>query len=168
MSERIGGRRPRRPKPGKVQQAAAGAGELLAVVGHGAMRTAAAMVQSRQPGALAKQVADQMAAITEQSCATVRDVLAFRDVGPDDAEPPAQWVAQFGQLEANKRLQLAKLGWQAARASPLGVEVARQMAVAVARDRTDAERQVPALNVAIQMVMTPQVFPDLLLDEHGD
>lgn len=73
--------------------------------------------------------------VYEQSAAAVEEFLAFREIRHDQQEPPAQWVAEYGQEEAERRLNLAKAGWLPASISPVGVKVALAAMNGISRAR---------------------------------
>jgi hypothetical protein len=73
--------------------------------------------------------------VFEQAVGIVQQVLAFGEVSHDQVDPPQEWIDQFGEDEAAKRLKLAKSGWLPASASPAAFKYALQAMGGIAKGR---------------------------------
>jgi hypothetical protein len=89
---------------------------------------------------------------------------AFGLIEPEAAEPPEEWVRQYGAEHAHQRLRVAKTGWVPKGQTPSGVDMAGKLftGIAAARarryQRQDAEPQ--ALPVVITLpAPTSQQYP---------
>jgi hypothetical protein len=90
--------------------------------------------------------------ILEQADQIVLAGLAFVEIAHDQAVPPPDWVEQFGQDGAEKRLAVAKSQWLPDSQSPAGMKLASRtrMGILKARERKHAATQ-NNLNVVISL-----------------
>jgi hypothetical protein len=73
--------------------------------------------------------------VFEKAVGVLSDYLAFREVRHDQAEPPAAWVEEVGQEEAERRLNMAKAAWLPASLAPAGAALAARMVAGISRGR---------------------------------
>lgn len=69
----------------------------------------------------------------ETAAEVVEGVLRFKDVSFDQTEPPEEWVLEYGEAEAKKKLALARSGWLPASTAPAGFQVALRALTGIAR-----------------------------------
>lgn len=73
--------------------------------------------------------------VFEQSVSIVQEVLQFSQVTHNQEDPPEQWVAEYGEEEARRRLNMAKAGWLPASITPSGFKMALQAMGGIAKGR---------------------------------
>jgi hypothetical protein len=73
--------------------------------------------------------------VFEAAVATVQEILAFREVSHNQDTPPQAWIDEFGEEEANRRLNMAKAGWLPQSISPAGFKYALQAMGGIAKGR---------------------------------
>lgn len=79
------------------------------------------------------QVEDEVFQTSAQILAATLDAC---HVEPNQAEPPAEWVAQYGEQAAQRRLAVAKAGWMPRSLAPNFITVAGQIYTAISRARS--------------------------------
>lgn len=72
--------------------------------------------------------------------------LAFTEVDPDQEDPPPEWVAQFGEVAARRRMIVAKSGYLPASQMPSAVKLAAMVRTSISRAYSQQHRGVGALN----------------------
>lgn len=89
-----------------------------------------------------KKREERMARIEEienevfEHCAGIAQAfLSFHEVTPNQAEPPPEWVEQYGEKAAQQRLNVAKAGWLPPSHAPAAVQNAFKAMVGVSRGR---------------------------------
>lgn len=97
-----------------------------------------------------------------QSLSVIDDTLAFRDIAPEDTDPPPEWILQYGKKEAMKRFRLAKAGWATKKDAPSGAAAAERVAVGIIKARATEKAGPKSLNIAVVQIAigTPQTFPE--------
>lgn len=79
--------------------------------------------------------------IHRRALVCLHDVSLWTDVEPDTKdrpgtqEPPQAWIDELGLEAARKRLRVAKSAWMSAKEAPIGIKVAKEVAVGIARAR---------------------------------
>lgn len=73
--------------------------------------------------------------VFEQASGVVQAVLAFAEVSPHQTEPPASWIAEYGEEGAKQRLEVAKTGWLPQSIAPNATKLAVQLMVGSQRGR---------------------------------
>jgi hypothetical protein len=73
--------------------------------------------------------------VYQQASGILRAALDFCHVRPDQAEPPAEWVEQYGLDAAKQRLEVAKQGWAPKSLSASGIDLAKSMVIGISRAR---------------------------------
>jgi len=73
--------------------------------------------------------------VFETAAGIVEALFAFHEVSPQQAEPPASWIAEFGEEAAMQRLAVAKAGWLPPSLSPTAVNHAVKMMTGISRSR---------------------------------
>ena len=72
--------------------------------------------------------------------------LAFTEVDPDQEDPPEEWVQQFGEKAARRRLIVAKLGYAPHSQMPSAVKLAAMARTSISRAYSQQHRGVGAMN----------------------
>lgn len=62
--------------------------------------------------------------------------IAFHEVDPEQAIPPEDWVREYGEEAALKRLAVAKMGWLPKNQAPAGVDLATRVYVGTIKARS--------------------------------
>lgn len=105
-------------------------------------------------------------------CLEVLDgVVSFADLDPEHPEVmPKGWVERFGKKEAIKRQRLAAYALMSAKNAPIGIQVAKNVAVGVLKARAESQKAVPRLNVSfVQMtVQLPHFQEKEVIDAEGE
>lgn len=73
--------------------------------------------------------------IFERASAVVNAFCAFSEVAPDQEDPPAAWIAEYGEEAARQRLRIAKAGWFPQSVMPAGAKVSLQAMIGISRGR---------------------------------
>lgn len=73
--------------------------------------------------------------IFERAAGVVNAVLSFTEVSPNQEEPPADWIEQYGEEAARRRLEIAKLGYLPQSLAPNGAKLGAQVMAGIARGR---------------------------------
>lgn len=94
--------------------------------------------------------------VFEASMGVIEATLAFQEVTFDQKDPPAEWIALYGEEGARRRLNVAKAGWLPVSHAPAAVKYALQAGVGIGRVRGNRV-QVNAnnVNVKIQQITLP-------------
>lgn len=98
------------------------------------------------------------------SLTTVRDALMFQDIPEDCPAPPAEWVAELGEAGAEKRLRLALAAWRNAKEAPVGLKMAKEVAMGIIKARS-TEASAARMNVAVQIVTQVANYEVLEIEE---
>jgi hypothetical protein len=77
------------------------------------------------PEEAAQRIDEIVEELFVKNLAVIDDAAAFRDVDPGDDEPPPEWVRALGEVEAGKRLRLARAAWLPAKDAPTGFKMAQ-------------------------------------------
>jgi hypothetical protein len=101
--------------------------------------------------------------------------LAFTEVDPLQEDPPPEWVEQFGEVAARRRMIVAKSGYLPASQMPSAVKLAAMVRTSISRAYSQQHRGVGALNQVNVKIALPaptsvehpgeEVYPVLELDE---
>lgn len=73
--------------------------------------------------------------VFERAAGVVTEILAFREVKHDQKQPPPEWIEQFGEDDARKKLEIAKAGWLPQSIAPAGFKYAVQVMAGISRAR---------------------------------
>lgn len=73
--------------------------------------------------------------VYQQATGILRAALDFCLIRPDQAEPPPEWVEQYGLEAAKQRLEVAKQGWNPKSLSASGVDLAKCMVIGISKAR---------------------------------
>lgn len=73
--------------------------------------------------------------VFQQATGILRAALDFCHVSPNQAEPPPEWVAEYGLEAAKRRLEVAKQGWAPKSLSASGIDLAKSMVIGISRAR---------------------------------
>jgi len=95
--------------------------------------------------------------ILEKSLATVEDFTSARDIDPGQEEPPPEWVAEHGPVEAAKRWRVARAAWDTKKDSPVFLGLAKDVALGIIKAREGRTVNVSSLNVAFVVAAPPKV-----------
>ena len=125
-----------------------------------AERGAAIVAAARTPGG-------GLDALVETSRHVLASGLAAVQIGPEDTEPPAEWVKELGIAKAAERFRIAKSAWNANKDAPHYFAIAAEMVKADAKVRAAKQGQpITTLNVAIQMNLgAGPEYPSIEVDE---
>lgn len=100
--------------------------------------------------------------VVELSRQIVEAGLSFADIGPEDVEPPAEWVKKLGAKEALRKFRMTRAAWQPTRDAPAAIGIAVDVLKMDARVKAASKGAVaPQLNIAIQMNLSPQKYAEI-------
>lgn len=104
------------------------------------------------------------------STGVIEATLAFHEVGPEQQEPPEDWVEQYGEKAARQRLAIAKAGWMPQNIAPSAVKLAALVRNGIIRGRNyNNQRMNQQINVKIALpAPTSQEHPGLEVYEVRD
>jgi hypothetical protein len=74
-------------------------------------------------------------AIFERSLSVIDATIGFADIEPNQETPPPQWVEQYGQEAAERRLRIARMAWLPKSQAPAGQELAMRYVAGYTRAR---------------------------------
>ena len=107
--------------------------------------------------------------VFEEAAEVCRLAMRFADI-PDNLDgPPEEWIAEFGQKEAERQFRYITAAQKNARESPTGIKVATTVLVGLLRSR--AEKQPPRpMNVQIAILSKGDLatYPVQVSDSQGD
>ena len=104
------------------------------------------------------------AELFQESMQIVADSFKFREIAPDQKEPPEEWVEAMGHKAAMERLRSAQAGWMSKKDSPVAVQVAQAIVIGISRSRASINAGPKTLNVQVVQMSAPlPQFPELLL-----
>jgi hypothetical protein len=123
-----------------------------------------ASIVPAKPSKLAESV-DTIRAVEDEihkeSANVLRGVLAFSEVDPAWESPPDDWIAAYGQVEAEKRFRLAKYALMNAKEAPVGLKLAKDTFVGMSKARAAEKGGARTLNMTfVQMSRPMPVFPE--------
>lgn len=99
-----------------------------------------------------------------ESMQIVADSFKFREIAPDQQEPPPEWVQEMGHKKAMERLRSAQAGWMSKKDSPVAVQVAQAVVIGISRSRATEKAGPKNLNVQVVQMSAPlPQFPSLRL-----
>ena len=99
-----------------------------------------------------------------ESMQIVADSFKFREIEPNQKEPPEEWVQELGYKKAKERLHSAQAGWMSKKDSPVAVQVAQAVVIGISRSRATEKSGPKTLNVQVVQMSAPlPQFPELLL-----
>ena len=91
--------------------------------------------------------------------------MAFADIEEDQEEPPQEWIDEFGEKEAKKRLRIAKYAQLPHNKAPIALEIAQKVVTGITKAKMERPGQDRVLNVQIvQFEKQEKDFPELLLE----
>lgn len=95
----------------------------------------------------------------------IEDVTHFRDIEPQQVvegvlidgttEPPQEWIDQVGEVEAKKRLRIARAAWMNAKDAPVGLAIAKSVVVGITKALATVSSGPKVLNVAVVQMTAP-------------
>ena len=106
--------------------------------------------------------------LLETSLAVVGDALSFRDIDAGATEAPPDWGGMDPD-EAVKRLRMANAAWMNKKDAPVGIELAKQVAVGIIKARATEKAAPKTLNVVqIQMSAPLPQFETVEMEPDDD
>lgn len=98
---------------------------------------------------------------------TMDGVAAFGELDPEKMdEMPEGWVEAFGEREAEVRHRLARAAWMPGADAPVGLKLAANTFVGLAKARAVEKKGPPTLNlIAVSMPGPPQVYESVELPD---
>lgn len=104
--------------------------------------------------------------IHRESASVLRDALAFVEIDPAWEEPPQEWLEKYGQLEAEKRFRAAKYALMNAKEAPVGLKLAKDTFVGMAKARATEKGGPKTLNMTfVQMTRPLPVYKELEVEK---
>jgi hypothetical protein len=104
--------------------------------------------------------------IHEEAATVLRDALAFSEIGPEDKEPPFEWVKAFGMEKAWRRFKTAQYALLTPKEAPIGLRIAKDTVLGMARVRAHEKAGPKTLNmVVVQMSGTLPKFDEVEVDK---
>lgn len=73
--------------------------------------------------------------VCDCAAGVIEAVLSFHEVTPQQTEPPASWVAEYGEEAARQRLEVAKSGWLPNSLAPNATKLASYIYTGITRAR---------------------------------
>lgn len=73
--------------------------------------------------------------LLETAAGIIEAGMSFHEVTPDQADPPPEWVEQYGEKAARQRLAVAKAGWMPQSLAPAALPLSVRMYVGIMRGR---------------------------------
>lgn len=109
----------------------------------------------RQEARLAR-IAELEDRVFETAMGVIEATLAFQEVDFNQKDPPPEWIAQYGEEGARRRLNVAKAGWLPASHAPAAVKYSLQAAAGIGRMRGNrVQVSANSVNVKIQQITLP-------------
>lgn len=104
--------------------------------------------------------------IHEEAATVIQDALAFAEINPEDKEPPHEWVKALGQEKAWRRFKTAQYALLTPKEAPIGVRIAKDIVLGLARVRAHEKLGPKTLNmVVVQMTGTLPKFDEVEVDK---
>lgn len=127
----------------------------------------------RRSGILREQDEDRLKDVEnellEKSLFTLEASVSFSEIAPDAEEPPEAWIKELGAEEAHRKFRIARSSWMAKKDSPVGIDVAKSIAVGILRNKAMTGGTPGSLTVGtVNMVVVAQAYPELELNPDGD
>ena len=91
--------------------------------------------------------------IFERACGVVNAALSFTEVRHDQTEPPPEWIAEYGPDAAQRRLEIAKMGYFPASVAPNGFKLALQAQVGISRGRAYRGAKLTQNNLNVRIAL---------------
>jgi hypothetical protein len=105
-----------------------------------------------------RSIEDQL---LEQTLTVLRDSLAFRDIDEGETGIPDEWMKELNDAgEARKRLRIANAAHKSAKEAPIGLAIAKSVAVGIVRARATEKGAPKVLNLTM-VELTVQPPPQL-------
>lgn len=79
--------------------------------------------------------------------------LAFTEVDPQQEDPPEEWVAQFGEKAARRRMIVAKAGYLPASQMPSAVKLAQMVRQSISRAYSQQHKGVALNQVNVKIAL---------------
>ena len=93
--------------------------------------------------------------LLERAMNIVDGSMAFSEIDPADEQPPKEWIAEFGEEGARRRMRVARASWMNAKEAPVGIKVAAQVAVGIMRANAQKNTGPKVLNIAVVQMTAP-------------
>lgn len=104
--------------------------------------------------------------VHEEAATVVHDAMAFCKIGPEDKEPPYEWVKALGMERAWERFKTAQYALLTAKEAPIGLRIAKDIMLGLARVRAREKVGPKTLNmVVVQMSGTLPKFEEVEVDK---
>lgn len=87
--------------------------------------------------------------LLEECLVVSRDMMRFREIQPDQAEPPEEWVREVGYEKAMERLRCALAGHDNRKNAPIAVQLAVQLGVGIMKSRASEKSGSITLNAML-------------------
>lgn len=100
-----------------------------------------------------------------QSMQVLRYATAFGEIDPESLEPPADWIAELGKVEAWKKFRLCKGAWASLREAPVGLKITTDAARSIIRSRSVQKIQPKALSITW---ISSEAPPKALLEQYPE
>lgn len=96
----------------------------------------------------------------------VENALSWDEIDFGTLEPPAEWVAELGEVEAKRRLRAAQAAQMSSGESPVGLKHAKDLLLGVVKARAAEKAGPRSLNVVVGHIdfVLPD-FPRLRVDK---
>lgn len=105
--------------------------------------------------------------LLERSMAILGDALSFRDIEPGSETCPPEW-RDMDPDEAVKRLRVANAAWLGKKDAPVGLDLAKQVAVGIIKARATEKTAPKTLNVTVVNMSAPLPVFDVIEVESKD
>lgn len=105
-------------------------------------------------------------ALYKSSLEVMGDMMRFREVTPDQLDPPEHWVAEMGEQRAREALRVAQASWMNQKDVPAGIALTAKVMVGMANVRSKIpDRSSP---VTVNVVQLPSLDATLSRKVLGD
>lgn len=101
-----------------------------------------------------REIAD---GLLEQNLSIMESASAFGDIDPADAEPPPEWVKQFGEEGARRRHRIARAAWLSSKDAPVGIANARALVVGMMKSKAMENAAPKHFSVVTVQLTEPQL-----------
>lgn len=111
------------------------------------------------PAPMVRSRADRIAVIEEEvhaeAATIIRDALCFMKVDGTTVEPPEAWVAELGAEGAMQRLRTAQMANLSPKDAPIGLRLAKDTLVGMAKAKAASKRPATTLNMVVVAMTGP-------------
>lgn len=101
------------------------------------------------------------------AAAILEPVLQFNQIDPKSEAPPDEWTILYGERGALERWRVAKAAWLSPKEAPIGIKVAKDIAVGISKSIAAEKGGPKVLNmqfVTVARSKAPALYPEEEVD----